>query len=208
MLRSTSVVITTMRAPLLMLVSPVSRPTFVGAVLGGELRVLLVAERLHRRRVEDLRARLREREVHGELGDDRLARAGRARRPARCGPPPAPRRTRAGTRRAGTRSARGTPRGAGRRRRPRAGPVPPRTARRARGVGRSCQLGLERRARRSATPRSCQQRDADGGEVQHDHRDREQDHRHHVGRRRRDRREDRDRQDRPAPALEDRARLR
>ena len=79
MLRSTSVVMTTIRAPLLMLVSPVSSPTLSAPCCGGELRELLVAERLHRRRVEDLLGRVLQREVHRELGDDRLARAGRRR---------------------------------------------------------------------------------------------------------------------------------
>ena len=49
------------------------------APLVGELLVLLVAERLDRRRVEDLRARLPHREEDGELGHDRLARTGRRR---------------------------------------------------------------------------------------------------------------------------------
>ncbi|OUE30327.1 hypothetical protein BFL35_11215 [Clavibacter michiganensis] len=48
----------------------------VRPVLGHQLGVLLVAERLHRRRVEDLRARPLHGEVHGELRDDGLAGAG------------------------------------------------------------------------------------------------------------------------------------
>ena len=46
-------------------------------VLGDELLELLVAERLHRRGVEHLRARLAHGQEDRELGDDRLARAGR-----------------------------------------------------------------------------------------------------------------------------------
>lgn len=48
----------------------------VVAVAGGELVVLLVAQGLDRRRVEGLLPP-REGQVHGELADDRLARAGR-----------------------------------------------------------------------------------------------------------------------------------
>src|SRR6185312_13205340 len=47
-------------------------------VLGEELLVLLVAECLHRSGIEDLRARLLHREVHGELRDDGPARARRS----------------------------------------------------------------------------------------------------------------------------------
>ena len=50
------------------------QPYLARSVLGDELRVLLVAERLHGRRVEDLRLRLEHREEHAELGHDRLAR--------------------------------------------------------------------------------------------------------------------------------------
>ena len=76
MLRRTSVVITTIGASPLTALSPVSRPTFVRAVHPHEVPVLLVRERLERRRVERLRP-AGEREADRVLGDDRLARAGR-----------------------------------------------------------------------------------------------------------------------------------
>ena len=83
MLRSTSVVMTTIGASALRAVSPVSRPTLVGAVAGRELGVLLVRQRLDRRRVEAFaagcaapgRRRTRRR---------RSCRRRWARRPARC----------------------------------------------------------------------------------------------------------------------------
>ena len=52
------------------------QPHLVGAVAGHEVGVLLVRQRLDRRRVERLAA-LRERQVDGELPHHRLARAGR-----------------------------------------------------------------------------------------------------------------------------------
>ena len=78
MFRSTSVVITTTGASPLMLLSPVSSPTLAGAVAADQVGVLLVRQRLDRRGVEALAA-LCQREVHGELADDRLAGAGRRR---------------------------------------------------------------------------------------------------------------------------------
>ena len=54
MLRSTSVVITTIGASPLITLSPVSSPTLCGAVHPDEVAVLLVRERLQRRRVEGL----------------------------------------------------------------------------------------------------------------------------------------------------------
>ncbi len=51
----------------------------VGAVLVHQLLELLVAQRLHGRRVEDLVAGVLHGQVDRELGDDRLARAGRRR---------------------------------------------------------------------------------------------------------------------------------
>ena len=61
MLRSTSVVITTIGASPLIALSPVSRPTVRGAVRAHEVAVLLVRQRLQRRRVEGLAARRRAR---------------------------------------------------------------------------------------------------------------------------------------------------
>ena len=63
--------------------------------------VLLVRQRLDRRRVEALAA-LGQREVHGELADHRLAGPGRRAHRARRGRPRAPRRPRSGTGRART----------------------------------------------------------------------------------------------------------
>ncbi|CAM5778486.1 hypothetical protein CPER28S_00197 [Cellulomonas persica] len=54
------------------------QPHLVRAVAADQVGVLLVGQRLDRRRVERLAAR-DEREVHGELADDRLARPGRRR---------------------------------------------------------------------------------------------------------------------------------
>ena len=75
MLRSTSVVITTIGASPLTELSPVSRPTRLGAVHPHEVAVLLVRQRLQRRGVEGLAA-VGERPRHRVLGDHRLARAG------------------------------------------------------------------------------------------------------------------------------------
>ena len=75
MLRSTSVVMTTTGASPLIEESPVSRPTFVGAVPPHEVGVLLVGQGLDRRRVERLAPR-RQGEVDGELADDGLAGPG------------------------------------------------------------------------------------------------------------------------------------
>ena len=76
MLRSTSVVITTIGASPLIELSPVSRPTRSRAVRADEVAVLLVRQRLERRRVEGLAA-ARERALDRVLGDEGLARAGR-----------------------------------------------------------------------------------------------------------------------------------
>ena len=78
MLRSTSVVITTIGASPLIALSPVRSPTRSVAVRPHEVAVLLVRQRLQRRRVEGLRA-LRERARDRVLGDERLARPGRRR---------------------------------------------------------------------------------------------------------------------------------
>ena len=78
MLRSTSVVITTIGASPLIELSPVSRPTCVVAVDRDEVAVLLVRQRLDRRRVERPPP-VAERRLDPVLGHDRLAAAGRCR---------------------------------------------------------------------------------------------------------------------------------
>ena len=67
---------TTIGAWPLIELSPVSRPTRSAPYSLAEIAVLLVRERLDRRRVEGL-GTLGEREVDGVLGDDGLARPGR-----------------------------------------------------------------------------------------------------------------------------------
>ncbi len=76
MLRNTSVVMTTTGASPLMALSPVSSPTLAAPCRSDQVVVLLVGQRLDRRGVEALAA-LRQRQVHRELADHRLARAGR-----------------------------------------------------------------------------------------------------------------------------------
>ena len=61
-----------------MLLSPVSSPTLAARVAADQVGVLLVGQRLDRRGVEALAA-LGQGQVHGELADDGLARAGRRR---------------------------------------------------------------------------------------------------------------------------------
>ena len=91
MLRSTSVVITTTGASPLIALSPVSRPTWLGAVAVDQVVVLLVGQRLDRGGVEALARRSTalagaarpaagvgaQRQVYGELADHGLAGAGR-----------------------------------------------------------------------------------------------------------------------------------
>ena len=187
MLRSTSVVITTMRAPELMLLSPVSRPTY-SAPCSARARELLVAQRLHRRRVEHLRPRRR-----AWPGAPRTRRRSSclrrwARRPARCARPRGRHRRRAGTDRGRSRRARGTPPVAGWQRTSRERGVSLCRGRAARCSGataaRPRALGVASRRRVE------QHRDPDGGEVQHHHRDGEQEHRDHIGGRGGDGRED------------------
>ena len=203
MLRSTSVVMTTMRACELMFVSPVSSPTDSGAVLGDELVELLVAQRLHRRRVEHLVAGLLHRHEDRELGDDGLA----------------------GTGRRGDQHALAllehVARGELERVEVEALAVAERLQQRGvpallRGgepfggrelVGHSSVAGTAASASVTVGPARdsavVDGRDQHREEVERDHRDREQEHRHDVGGRGRDRAEHRDDQHGDAPALED-----
>ena len=106
MLRSTSVVITTTGASPLIALSPVSRPTLLGAVALDQVVVLLVRQRLDRRGVEALAA-LRAAPGARRTRRPRSCRRRSGRTPARRCPAPAPRTPRAGTGRARTPSSGG-----------------------------------------------------------------------------------------------------